>query len=400
MSARRSFLLVLCLAALALIAFQVFVRRVSLVTFNFAGAREVRALLDASMDDQKRLSQLDPARRDGYRRRFDEIGGVTRKLDIVALNRAEIARRYETAFFAVFATGVALALVLYAVAMRRRQRRLALLQSSLEALSRGDVDITIGDRSRDLIGRIATMIEQTSRDIGNDRRRLQYLDHLASWQEAARRHAHEIRTPLTAVRLEIDRFVSTVAAKDAALTESAMHAQASIHEELDRLREFTRQFTSFARIGQPRLAEHDMWDVLEEFRGTFADAWPGFTLLLQDTLCDCRVRVDKEMFRQVLVNLCNNSAMAGANNVTFRISEEGAALLLDVADDGPGIDRSIRTRLFEPYTTTRPIGEGMGLGLAISKKIMLDHGGDLELHDNDSHGTTFRITIPRNGASA
>jgi two-component system nitrogen regulation sensor histidine kinase NtrY len=400
MSARRSFLLVLCLAALALIAFQVFVRRVSLVTFNFAGAREVRALLDASMDDQKRLSQLDPARRDGYRRRFDEIGGVTRKLDIVALNRAEIARRYETAFFAVFATGVALALVLYAVAMRRRQRRLALLQSSLEALSRGDVDITIGDRSRDLISRIATMIEQTSRDIGNDRRRLQYLDHLASWQEAARRHAHEIRTPLTAVRLEIDRFVSTVAAKDAALAESAMHAQASVHEELDRLREFTRQFTSFARIGQPRLAEHDMWAVLEEFRGTFADAWPGFTLLLEKTSCDCRARVDKEMFRQVLVNLCNNSAMAGGNNVTFRISEEESVLRLDVADDGPGIDRAIRARLFEPYTTTRPIGEGMGLGLAISKKIMLDHGGDLELRDSGGHGTTFRITIPRNGARA
>lgn len=400
MTARRTLLIVLVLAVTALLGFQAFVRRVSLISFNFAGTPEVRALLDRSMQDQKQLSRLDPERSGEYRRRFDEIRGVVNKLDIVMLNRAEIARRYEWMLFAVFAASVATALVLYVLAMRRREQRLARLQSSLEALGRGEVDIAIGDRSRDVIGRIAGMIERTSHDIGHDRRRLQYLDHLAAWQEAARRHAHEIRTPLTAARLEIDRFVSTAAARDPAVAAMAAQAQASVHEELDRLREFTRQFTSFARIGEPRLAEHDLWEVLEEFRGTFADAWPGFTLVLQKTACDCSVRIDKEMFRQVLVNLCNNSAMAGAKSVTFRVAEERTTLRLDVSDDGPGIDRSIRARLFEPYTTTRPIGEGMGLGLAISKKIMLDHGGDLELVENGAGGATFRITVPRNGARA
>jgi signal transduction histidine kinase len=399
MTPRRALLVVIALAVLALVGFQAFVRRVSLVSFNFAGTREVRELLDASMQDQKRLSRADPERRDEYRRRFEEIRDVVQKLDIVAMNRAEIARRYEWILFAVFATAVALTLVLYAVAMRRRELRLARLQSSLEALSRGDVDVTIGDRRRDLVGRIAAMIEQTSRDIGRDRRRLQYLDHLSSWQEAARRHAHEISTPLTAARLEVDRLVSTVSARDAALAEHAVCAQASIHEELDRLRDFTRQFTSFARVGQPRLAEHDLWKVVEEFRATFSEAW-SLRLTLDRSSCDCRVRMDKEMFRQVLVNLCNNAALAGAKSVTLRVAEERTRLHLDVADNGPGIDPTVRSRLFEPYTTTRPIGEGMGLGLAISKKIMLDHGGDLELRDSSVHGAVFRVTLPREGVAA
>ncbi len=400
MTARRSFLLVLCIAAAALLAFQFFVRRVSLISFNFAGAAEVRSLLDASMDDQKQLARLDPNRLEHYRRRFDEIGGVAKKLDIVGLNRAEISRRYETILFAVFAGSIALALVLYAIAMRHRERRLARLQSSLELLSRGDVDVIIGDRGRDLIGRIATMIERTSRDIGRDRRRLQYLDHLASWQEAARRHAHEIRTPLTAARLEIDRLVANVGQCDAALMQQIVQAQSSIHEELDRLRDFTRQFTSFARVGEPKLAMHDLRDALEEFRNTFAGAWPGLTLVLEQTSCDCTVRIDKEMFRQVLVNLCNNSALAGATKVTFRASEDRGRVLLDVVDNGPGVDRAIVARLFEPYTTTRPIGEGMGLGLAISKKILLDHGGDLELVGKPLCGASFRITLPRAEARA
>lgn len=399
MTQRRPLLLVLGLAVLALLVFQAFVRQVSLISFNFAGTREVRELLDASMDDQKRLSRVDHARTAEYRRRFEEIRGFVQKLDIITMNRAEIARRYEAVLFAVFATAVAITLVLYAVALRQRERRLARLQSSLEALSRGDVDVTIGDSKRDLIGRIAAMIEQTSRDISRDRRRLQYLDHLASWQEAARRHAHEINTPLTAARLEVDRLISTVSARDAALAQNATAAQASIHEELNRLREFTREFTSFARVGEPRLADHNLWAVLEEFSATFGTAWT-LKLVLDKQTCDCSVRIDKEMYRQVLVNLCNNAALASAKRVTFRVSEERARIHVDVSDDGRGIDPSVRSRLFEPYTTTRPIGEGMGLGLAISKKIMLDHGGDLELLDSSAHGAVFRVTLPRAGATA
>ena len=397
MTPRRTLILVLTIAAVALLGFGAFVRRVSLISFNFAGTREVRTLLDKSMEDQKQLRRLDPARSDDYHRRFDEIRGVVRMLDIVALNRAAITRRYELALLAAFAIVTVLALVLYAVALRRRERRLARLQRSLEALGRGDVDLAIGDRSGDVIGRIAQMIEATSRDIGRDRKRLQYLDHLATWQEAARRHAHEIRTPLTAARLEVDRLVEHVSARDTALAHDAQQAQVSIHEELDRLREFTRQFTSFARIGQPRLGEYDLWQAIEEFRAMFSGAWPQLRLVLEQASCDCAGRIDKEMFRQVLVNLCNNSALAGASTVTFRVHEDASRLRLDVADDGPGIDPSIRLRLFEPYTTTRAIGEGMGLGLAISKKILLDHGGDLDAVDS-GQGALFRITLPKANA--
>ena len=61
---------------------------------------------------------------------------------------------------------------------------------------------------------------------------------------------------------------------------------------------------------------------------------------------------------------------------------------------GPGVSEAIRSRVFEPYSTTRTIGEGMGLGLAISKKILLDHDGDLELMEV-AQGATFRMTLPR-----
>jgi signal transduction histidine kinase len=71
---------------------------------------------------------------------------------------------------------------------------------------------------------------------------------------------------------------------------------------------------------------------------------------------------------------------------------------VDVTDNGPGVPREVRPRLFEPYATNRSVGEGMGLGLAISRKIMLDHGGDLELVQTAGAGTTFRLVLPAPGA--
>jgi two-component system C4-dicarboxylate transport sensor histidine kinase DctB len=112
---------------------------------------------------------------------------------------------------------------------------------------------------------------------------------------------------------------------------------------------------------------------------------------------EAMVSADGEMIRQVLANIAGNSALAfGAKggSVTFEMRRDGAHYLLDVADDGPGIAPEILGCLFEPYTTSRPPGEGMGLGLAISKKIMLDHGGDLDHVDASPRGATFRLTFP------
>jgi C4-dicarboxylate-specific signal transduction histidine kinase len=101
------------------------------------------------------------------------------------------------------------------------------------------------------------------------------------------------------------------------------------------------------------------------------------------------------MLRQVLVNLCSNSAMAidGEGSVTFAVARRGGRVTLDVIDSGGGIPDTLRASVFDPYVTTRRTGEGMGLGLSISRKIMIDHGGDLQLAATSTSGTAFRLIL-------
>jgi signal transduction histidine kinase len=169
-----------------------------------------------------------------------------------------------------------------------------------------------------------------------------------------------------------------------------------VYEEFDRMVRFTKEFSSFAALGQPVLRAEDAGQMLHDFCDMFANAWPNLTLrvVAPDGVM---VNADRDLLRQVLVNLVTNSAHAtsGHGTVTLTVTRAGERVFIDVSDTGSGIAPSIQLRVFEPYVTTRKIGDGMGLGLAISRKILLDHGGDLTLLASSPAGSTFRLTLVR-----
>ncbi len=407
----------LLLAAAALLF--LFERQLSSAWFRLGLQPGVAAALERSLADRKALARLDPAGAAEYRRRFEEDQAVLQSLRILEHNRQEILRRYELILLVLVGAVLVAAGGLHLAGQRRRERRIERLRGGLLRLSRGE-EVTLGDRGRDTLGRIAGMVEETSREVARDRRRLAALQNLSLWQETARRHAHEIRTPLTAARMELTRLGGMLeengaeAPAGANRQEEARQAVASLSEELDRLGRFTRQFTSFARLPSPRPEVCDLQELVAEFATTFARAWPELELRLTPATSvasrgaakasggekeERTVLIDRGLVRQALVNLCDNAAHALAaeerhGTITLRLAESPLGHLLEVADDGPGVPEEVRGRLFEPYVTSRQVGEGMGLGLAISKKILLDHGGDLELAETSPAGTTFRMLLP------
>jgi signal transduction histidine kinase len=338
----RALIAVLATIALATLSFWLVLHQISSVWLDVALRPEVGAALEQSLEDQKALRAHDPAHRADYRRRFDDTRKLLNRIEVLRMNREAMLRRFELALILVFALAATAASVI--LWLRGRQAR--------------------------------------------ERERREYLERVTSLQETARRHAHEIKGPLTAARLELERYVDLL--RGGAAEEEVARAQESVSEELDRLARYTREFSSFAGIGKPLLRRESLGQMIEEFCATFSNAWPG--LALHDSGGDAVVCVDRDMFRQVLVNLCSNSAGAGASSVRFAIMK-GSRVSLDVRDDGSGVSESLRARIFDPYVTTRRIGQGMGLGLSISRKVMLDHGGDLQLAGTSASGTTFRVTF-------
>lgn len=392
-----SLVVIAVIAGSGALVFHFFQRQLADALPAFGVEPEVLAELEESLADRRKLARLDPENEAIYRERFERLETSVHRMQILEHSRAELARRYEMILLAIFATSVVLATAVYVFRQARHEPRLARLQGALTHLAEGRTDIQIGVGGRDAIGRIAAMIERTSEAMARDRRRLAALQNLSAWQEAARRHAHEMRTPLTGARLEITRIDDLVGDETSVMGDEIRRASQSAIQELERLAQFTKEFTSFARLPKPELRQTDLAGLLEEFVTTYRAAWGNLELAL-DAGGPGVAPLDRDMLRQVLVNLCDNSSLALGDrdgSVTFELRQTDTTVQLDVHDNGPGVAESVRRHLFEPYTTTRKIGKGMGLGLAIARKILLDHDGDLELVETSEAGTTFRLTLPR-----
>jgi nitrogen fixation/metabolism regulation signal transduction histidine kinase len=166
--------------------------------------------------------------------------------------------------------------------------------------------------------------------------------------------------------------------------------------EVESLKGLVDEFSQFARMPSPRTVPTDLaqlvTDTIALYNGIFTDVRieqrfaPGMPL----------VRVDAEQIRRVVINLVDNAIEAmerrGAIVVETQVDAADGLVRVIVADNGPGIPAAERDKLFLPYYSTKR--RGSGLGLAIVRRIIAEHGGNIEVGDNAPRGTRFTIELP------
>jgi nitrogen fixation/metabolism regulation signal transduction histidine kinase len=372
----------IALAAIALAVFAALQSQLPGTWPWLAAHPEVVSALERSLEDQRRLAREHPEEAPALRARFDETQTLLSRLRILELSRPALSARYRAFLWLLFVMLLLAAVLLYVAHRRRLESRLERLREYLERLSRGEVNLAVEEGGRDTLGRVARMIERASRTAAADRQRVEQLENLAAWQEGARRVAHEIRTPLTAALLDLARLEDRCSG----------HAEAGddvgrLRHEMKTIQAYVDRLATFARLPEPVLETDDLAAFARRFAEAFREAFPPVALLVAEELpSPVPARFDADLLRQALANLCRNAADAasgeGHGTVSISWGLDGGSPFLDVADDGPGIRAELRARLFQPYVTGRARGPGLGLGLAISRKILLDQGGDLLLIEN------------------
>lgn len=374
-----------------------FQKRASALIISATERPELAAAVEEAMESKKLLSKYDPARETVYREDFQRLLALRNSMRVIQHNSAELENRFRLAHLGILLLVLLPAAGWVILRERRLNHRLQALHRPLQALAAGEDHIAIGETRRDTIGRFARMIESASNYTENQRKQVRSLQHLQGWQEAARRHAHEIRTPLQAAWLETEALGELCLDLPERQGQRLAKGLDGILDEMRCLKRFTGAFTSFARLPEPQLVPEDLNGWLQQFAQMFETSWPNLSLIPPQAEAPVMALMDREMLRQVLVNLCTNSHLAlGTENGEVRMALTGTThhLQLRMCDSGPGIPPALKERIFQPYVTTRAMGEGMGLGLAISRKIMLDHGGDLILEDT-SRGASFLLYFQR-----
>jgi two-component system nitrogen regulation sensor histidine kinase NtrY len=218
---------------------------------------------------------------------------------------------------------------------------------------------------------------------------------LAAWSEVARRVAHEIKNPLTPIRLSAERIVRRMRAGDPDLGDTIERGTKVIVEEVDFLKSLVDEFSRFARLPEMKPEPTDLAALAKSAVRLFEGAREGVVLRVESGLERQQVLVDPGQIKRALINLLDNAleACGAAGEITVRLSAAGPrGVTLEVADTGRGVPPRDREKLFLPDFTTK--GRGTGLGLAIVSRIVADHNGTIRVEENCPRGARFIIELP------
>ena len=222
----------------------------------------------------------------------------------------------------------------------------------------------------------------------------------AAWGEVARRLAHEIKNPLTPIRLAAERirrrYLPSMDEEDGQVLERSTH---TIVQQVEAMRDMVNAFSEYARAPEISIATVDLSQLVREVAWLYRaqESQPQVKLELEDGL---EVDADGVRVRQLLHNLIRNAqdAVEGQSDGLIEIAARRVAVAerafaeISVTDNGPGIDEEVLTRLFEPYVTSKK--KGTGLGLAIVKKLVEEHGGSVFAENLPVRGARLVVRLP------
>jgi two-component system nitrogen regulation sensor histidine kinase NtrY len=283
--------------------------------------------------------------------------------------------------------------------------RMADVVAAARKSTRGTVEkplhLVLPDKTLYLLVKTTALRDEAGQDLGlvlvfEDLTELERAQRLAAWREVARRIAHEVKNPLTPIKLAAQRLQRRFTGRlgeDAPLFDECTQV---IINQADEIKNLVNEFSRFARLPQLTLAPQDLNQLVQETLLLYQEVQPRITLEFTPDPALPPLLLDREQVKRMLLNLLDNAlgSMPGRGTITVSVTGDPAQerVELIVADTGVGVPDRDKIRIFEPYFSTKR--GGTGLGLAIVSSIVAEHQGFLRVEDNVPQGTKFIIYLP------
>src|SRR6266436_1718652 len=246
----------------------------------------------------------------------------------------------------------------------------------------------------------ATLRDDEGKSVGvmvflEDITQIQKVQRMEAWREVARRIAHEIKNPLTPIQLSAERlrkrYAKLLDGNGAILDKCTT----TIIQQVDELKNLVNEFSHFARLPAAQLTTNNLNEVIQEALFLFKEGHEDIHFQLRNGDIP-PLELDREQIKRVVINLLDNAVAAVGDNGEIKIAtshdRSRGVVYLEIADNGCGVEPDVRTRIFEPYFSTKK--NGTGLGLTIVSQIIEDYRGYIRVRANEPQGTKFTVEFP------
>jgi signal transduction histidine kinase len=311
-------------------------------------------------------------------------------------------RKIQRVLLLISIGGFLLGIAGAALLARRITRPLHRLVEGTVRIANGDFSQAIIDTSRDEVGDLArsfnemtSQLLQTRQRMDDANRRLIQHEKLASIGRMAATIAHEIRNPLTSVKLNIQKV-----AEEEHFAETVKEHIGLSLEGIDQIERFIKELLNFTRVQELSLERWSVEQIIEESLKLIKDSLVQKKIIVEKACGEGLppVLADADKLRQVFLNVLRNAyeALGSGGKISIYCDAvvEGRRTMVRVriSDNGPGIPEKARPNIFEPFYTTKP--SGFGLGLANARKIIEQHNGTIGIGKKRGPGCEFVILIP------
>ena len=310
------------------------------------------------------------------------------------LEQGRLGRSFFYPFIVIYSISLILALLLAYLLGERLTGPIRRLEKAVAAVGAGDWTTRVREKTGGETGRLIVGFNDMVSRLGKQRQRLTDMEKMASWREVARHLAHEIKNPILPIRLTVQEMKDQYSGSDTEYSGFLNESARLVEGELNSLQKLVKEFSAFARMPGLSLEEGSLVELASEV----ASLYPSLEVRVETGDDLPRSIFDHDQVRRVFVNLFDNTIAVAPEDRKIRVSLKFAlgpgAIEISFTDNGPGIPEDDLTRIFDPYFTTRE--EGTGLGLAMVKNVILQHGGQIRADNSPAGGAIFTMIFPHN----
>ncbi len=314
------------------------------------------------------------------------------------LERREMARFQEELFeFISFIAALSLGLVfLFARSIGSLViNPVKKVLAATKEVSSGNLDVFIDHQGHD---ELQTLVDGFNRMVFNlkqHEKELAAMSKKAAWAEMARKVAHEVKNPLTPIRLSAEHLLRVYEERPEEMAAALRESVAYIISEVENLRRIAQDFLAFSREGALEKKSFSLADLIKEITSPYEKVLRSRVEFRLELPEEIQVTGDREKLKVAFRNLVVNAveAIKGKGRISVEARQEEGGVVIEVKDTGEGIDPKTIDRVFEPDFSTKDLGTG--LGLPIARKIIEDHGGTIHLESELGKGTKVRVFLPQ-----
>jgi nitrogen fixation/metabolism regulation signal transduction histidine kinase len=274
---------------------------------------------------------------------------------------------------------------------------LNMLQNKLKEMRLGRRNEKIDYNQNDEIGQLVIQYNRTVDELEQSARLLAKSERESAWKSMARQVAHEINNPLTPMKLSIQQLQRTKKLNDERFDDYFEKSTSMLIEQIDNLSRIAGTFSNFARMPEAKFERVDIAARLHSAVQLFANNNEQIQIDYKGPEKEVHVYADPEQLVQVFNNLLKNATQAIPDDrpgyIEINLWQETERIMIEIRDNGVGIESELYDKLFVPNFTTK--SNGMGLGLAIAKNIIELSGGSISFTSGLNEGTTFRVILPK-----